>query len=244
GGTIQSLTATSLVVQRPDGSTTTYTLNSSTTYQKGQSATTFSALSPGDRVAVQVSAPGSTVATSVRILEPMIGGTIQSITGTQIVVADQQGFWRTIDLSSSTTYEKAGTTVSLSALKVGDMITATGTIASDHTALNADSVTVQLPHFAGKVTSVTGDTITITRPDGTTSTITVTSSTTYLSGGSSSSLSAIAVGSFVDAEGAVTGTNAMTASIIHVSNGVPQGGPRQGPGGGPQGGPGGPGVGR
>jgi hypothetical protein len=46
------------------------------------------------------------------------------------------------------------------------------------------------------------------------------------------------VGSFVDAQGTATSTNALTAMTVHVMNGGPHGGPRQGPGGG-FGGPGG-----
>jgi preprotein translocase subunit YajC len=216
----------------------TYTLNSSTSYYKGQATSTFAALSPGERVGVQVSTAGSTVASSVRILEPMLVGTVQSVSDTQIIVADQQGFWHTIDISSSTSYQKAGALISLSSIKVGDMVSASGTIASDHTSLNADSVTVMLPHLGGKVTAVSGDTITIARPDGSTGTITVNSATTYFSGSSSTSLAAVTVGSFVDAQGTATSTNALTAMTVHVMNGGPHGGPRQGPGGG-FGGPGG-----
>ncbi len=101
-----------------------------------------------------------------------LGGKIQSITssngGYTIIVTDREGFWRTIQTGSSTTFSQvtrpvstpssgsSGTSASSpatpptpptpaaldpSTLKAGDFVSAQGSVDANHTTLNASSVT-------------------------------------------------------------------------------------------------------
>lgn len=64
---------------------------------------------------------------------PHLDGTVVSANGSSIVITDREGFQRTIDVSSTTTY-----TDGLSATPaVGTRIHAEGTVAADHTSLSA-----------------------------------------------------------------------------------------------------------
>lgn len=154
GGTVTAVSPTSLTVSRPDGTSVTYTLSSSTKYQQGRTATTFSALGVGDHVAVRTatsssSSTTSAVATEVDIIPPRIGGVVQSVStsgsSTTIVVADAQGFWRTIVTSASTTYRQNGSTVTSPTITAGEHISASGSIDANHTTLDATNVIIGRP---------------------------------------------------------------------------------------------------
>ncbi|MBN9389687.1 MAG: hypothetical protein J0I20_16795 [Chloroflexi bacterium] len=141
---------------------------------------------------------------------------------------------RTITVSDSTTYTKGGQSSQLSAIAVGDRVNAEGTLSSDGNSLTALQVNIQLPHYAGKVTSVNGSTIVIDER-GTSRTIEVTADTKYQNGpNQTASLSDVKTGEFINAEGSVDSSGKMTASVVNV------GGPA-GPGAGGPGMPGGPG---
>lgn len=155
-GSVTAVSPTSLTVSRPSGSSVTYTLNSATTYRQGQVDATYSALAVGEHVAVQTAAPSSSsssstpaVATQVDIILPTISGAVQSVstsgTTTAIVVADAQGFWRTIVTSSATTYSDDGTTVTSPTITSGEFISAEGTIDANHTTLDASHVSIGKP---------------------------------------------------------------------------------------------------
>jgi hypothetical protein len=147
---------------------------------------------------------------------------------------------KTITVSGSTTYTKGGQSSQLSALAVGDRINAEGTLSSDGNSLTALQVSIQLPHYAGKVTGVNGSTIVIDER-GTSRTIEVTADTKYQNGSNSASLSDVKTGEFINAEGSVDSSGKMTASTVNVG-GPGAGGPgfpggKMGPGRGGMGGP-------
>ncbi len=81
-----------------------------------------------------------------------------------------------------------------------------------------------MPRVAGQVSAVSGDSVTVKGPDGTTSTVTLTDATTYSAGPQGTATkSSIAVGSFIMAEGTIGGDGALTALHVDV-------GPSIGPG--------------
>ncbi len=155
GGTVTAVSPTSLTVSRPDGTPVTYTLTSSTTYQKDRAASTYAALAVGERVAVRTSAPPSSSSTTpataveVDIVSPHLGGVVQSVStsgsASTIVVADAQGFWRTIITSASTTYTDNGSSVSSPTITKGEFVNAAGSIDANHTTLDATSVAIGKP---------------------------------------------------------------------------------------------------
>lgn len=140
---------------------------------------------------------------------------------------------KTITVSGSTAYTKGGQSSSLSAIAVGDRIEAAGTLSSDGNSLTALQVNVQLPHYAGKVTSVNGSTIVIDER-GTSRTVEVTADTKYQNGSNSAALSDVKTGENISAEGSVDSSGKMTATSVQVGHPAGPVGPDGfgGPGGG------------
>lgn len=144
GGTVISFTASSLTVKQPDGTSTTYTITSSTTFKEGEATVSAAALAAGEHVAVQVSSSSATTAALIDIQLPTLVGTVTSVDGTTIVVRDVEGFSRTIVTSGSPTFTKAESTsvATLTDVTVGSIIRASGTIDSNQTTLDATLVSV------------------------------------------------------------------------------------------------------
>ncbi len=90
----------------------------------------------------------------------------------------------------------------------------------------------------GQVASVSGSTITVTGRNSQSQAILTTDKTTYDLDGTASSLSAIAAGQFIHAEGTTDSAGAFTATAVHTSATPPQGRGHGGRGG--HGGHGGP----
>lgn len=178
---------------------------------------------PATFAAAGQSTPSSTSGTAARGMDGghMRGGpggdlTVSSVSGSDIVAKDENGASVTIHTSSSTTIERAGTKISLSALTSGTAIDVRGARNSDGT-ITATDVSVALPVYAGVVTKISGNTITITSPrDNTTQTISVSSSTTYTRAGVSASLSDVAVGSEIAAEGTVNSDKSLAAARVDI----------------------------
>jgi hypothetical protein len=122
---------------------------------------------------------------------------------------------KTITVSDSTTYLTGGQASQLSGIAVGDRIEAVGTASSDGNSLTALQVTVQLPHYQGQVTSVSGSTI-VLQDRGTSRTIEVNSSTQYQNGQAAASLSDVKTGLDISVEGKVDASGNMTASVVQI----------------------------
>lgn len=159
--TVTAVTATSLTVTTPTGRTVTYALTSSTKYRKDGAKASASAVTDGELVVVRTAGPpappapssssaASPTAIAVVVVSPHVAGLVHSITtsGTSstIVVTDAQGFWHTIVTSSaSTTYTDNGKSVTSPTITTGMFVVATGTIASNHTTLDATTVHIGIP---------------------------------------------------------------------------------------------------
>ena len=140
--------------------------------------------------------------------------TITAINGSNLSLRTADGWTRTITVTSATTYTKAGETIALADLDVGDQVHFRQTLEDDGT-YTIDAVVVVLPHVGGEVTAVSGSTITVAKRDGTSVTIKVTADTTYQVGdGDSAALSDIAVGAFVIAEGTENSDGSLTAARV------------------------------
>jgi hypothetical protein len=158
GAVVKSISPTSVTISRPGGTTMTVTTNGSTQYREGLVKVSRSALAVGEHVAVlspmalpvppsggkPATAASSTTkaATLIEIILPGVSGKVVSVSGSTIVVQDSEGFWRTVDVTSGTAYESAGKTATESAVKKGELISASGAIASNHTTLDASAVAV------------------------------------------------------------------------------------------------------
>ena len=140
--------------------------------------------------------------------------TITAISGSNLSLKTADGWTRTIAVTSDTTFEKAGETIALADLEVGDQVHFKQTKQDDGT-YTIDAVVVVLPHIGGQVTAISGSTITVEQRDGTSATIKVTSDTTYRVGDdTSAALSDIAVGDFVVGEGTENSDGSLTAARV------------------------------
>jgi Domain of unknown function (DUF5666) len=171
--------------------------------------------------------------------------TVSSVSGGTITAKQGDGTSVTVHTTSSTRYERAGKTVDSSQVKSGTQISVQGTKNSDGS-FAATVISIVLPQADGKITQISGSTITVSERNGT-KTIHVTSSTTYdkVTRGSSgpttssASLSDLKVGTYIDAEGSQNSDGGINAEAVHIEPDFTAGG-GHGPGwGGPGwGGPG------
>jgi hypothetical protein len=161
----------------------------------------------------------------------MFGGIeITAISGNDISLATDDGWTRTITVDSGTTYSKSGDTIALGDLAVGDQIGFRQTLEDDGT-WTIDSIAVIPPHAGGEVTAVSGNTITVERRDGATSTINVDGSTTYTVNGDSAALADVKVGMLLVAEGTENSDGSLDATTVKAGDrGELRGPGRGGPG--------------
>ena len=139
---------------------------------------------------------------------------ITAINGNNISLKTEDGWTRTITVDLGTTYTKAGATISLGDLKVGDEVGFKQTLESNGT-WSIDSITVILPTAGGQVTKIDGSTITVTRRSGSTATIRVDAQTKYsVNGNDGAALSDIKVNMFLVAEGTKNSDGSLTARNI------------------------------
>jgi hypothetical protein len=141
--------------------------------------------------------------------------TITSISGSNLSLETEDGWTRTIAVTPTTTITKDGQTIDAGALSVGDRIRFRQTQGSDGS-FTITAIQVVQPKVAGTVTAVTGDGITVTTRDGSSRTITTTSSTTYRLGGAAASRSDVTIGSTILAAGTEGSGNAFTATSVTI----------------------------
>ena len=160
------------------------------------------------------------------------GVTISSIDGSSLSLKTADGWTRTITVSSATKITRAGATISVSGLKVGDQVAFRESKATDGS-YTINAISVVLPRVFGQVTATTASTITIKQLGGTTTTIHVSSATTFqVSGASKATIADIKAGMTITAEG----TQAADGSFDALSVGgfqvrLPQPGGHKTPGG-------------
>jgi len=142
------------------------------------------------------------------------GITITAISGSSISLETKDGWTRTISVDSGTTFTKSGASIALADLAVGDQVRFQQTLESDGT-YSIDSIAVVLPKVGGTVTAISGSTITVNQPDGTSATVNVTAGTTYeVAGASGKALSDVTVGMILVAEGPTNSDGSLTATAV------------------------------
>jgi len=140
--------------------------------------------------------------------------TIKAIDGSNLSLATDDGWTRTITVTSTTTITKGGATIAVGDLAVGDQIRFSQTKGTDGT-FTITAIRVVLPTIAGKVTAINGNDITVTQRDGTTATIHVNGATTYqVRGVTTATLSDIKVGAFIAAEGTLRTDGSLDAARV------------------------------
>lgn len=139
--------------------------------------------------------------------------TITAISGSDISLETDDGWTRTITVTSTTTITKGGSAIAVGDLAVGDHVRFAQDKATDST-YSVTAIVVVLPTIAGEVTAIDGNTLTVTQRGGTTATIHVDSDTTYRVNGAAGSLSDIKVGSVIVAEGTQRSDGSLDAALV------------------------------
>jgi hypothetical protein len=161
-----------------------------------------------------------------------VGGDVTALTDASITVVTPDGTANTYTINSSTVITDRRQVATAASLALGENVLVTASTAD---ASVAASIDIEPAVIAGRVSAVSGDTITVTGPNDATGSIDVSSTTTYSKSGASASLSDVSVGSFVFAQGTF-GSSPTTIDAATVGIGSP--GPGSGPGDGPGPGPG------
>ncbi len=141
--------------------------------------------------------------------------TITSISGSNLSLKTEDGWTRTIAITSATTITKDGVAIAAGDLAVGDQIRFRQSRASDGT-FTITAIDVVQPRIGGTVTAVTADSITVTGRDGASHTITTTNATTYRLGGAAATRSDVVVGSMIIAAGSTGTGDSFTASTVTI----------------------------
>jgi hypothetical protein len=218
-GAIQTLNNSgfTLLARKPSGTgTVTVNVSSSTKIQEAQLSISLSDLQAGESVIVfgDKGSSGSLNALLVRV--HLVRGQVTAIKGNTITLGrGLKGAEISVTTSAATKYYLAGQQVAASQLRVGDVVGVAGTI-SNKTSVTATAIFIRQPRVAGRVTSVSGNAITLQTRGGVTWTVTVDSSTKYLKDGQPASLSDVQKGSLIEVVGVRSGDNAITASIVHI----------------------------
>lgn len=144
----------------------------------------------------------------------MAGGVVTAISDSSITVEDLSGTSTTYAITSSTTFSEGAATIELSQVTVGEHVSIQ---VSSSDATTATGVNVMPAMLVGQVTSVVGDTVAITDPEGFTRTIVVGSSTTYSESGATAALGDVTVGTLISARGQVDANHtALDASSVMI----------------------------
>lgn len=221
--TVTSINGQKITAKRLDGTTVTIVTTSSTVYTRAGMPVNASAITTGKNIHVRgtMNSDGSITAVQVDIVLPGYHGLVTAVNGSTITVQDRSGTKRTIKVSSSTSFLRAGQAISLSDIKSGEQVGAAGTLNSDGS-LNAEVVHIDLPHVGGQVTKISGSTITTSDRHGT-HTIQVSSSTVFMNDQTQQriSLSSLKVGDNIHAEGTLNSDGSLAALIVHLGPQAP-----------------------
>ncbi len=143
--------------------------------------------------------------------------TVTAITPTLVSVAGSDNFAGSYSLTPTTTYFEGTQSTTFASLALGEHVHVTTSATTPTTAV---SVNIELAKVEGKVTAISGDTLTISSSRGAIHPVVVGPATTYSQNGSSTTLASVVVGSEIEASGVadVTGTtlNAVRVEVAPV----------------------------
>lgn len=162
-----------------------------------------------------------------------IGGvTVAAIDGSNLSLKTADGWTRTITVTSTTKITRAGQAIGVADLKAGDAISFRESKASDGT-YTITAISLVLPRVFGQVTATTADTITIKQLGGTTTTIHVSSATTFqVLGLTKPTIADLKAGMTITAEGTQASDGSFDAlSVSGFQFRTPQPGNHRTPGG-------------
>ena len=221
-GVVSTVSSTSVTITDHSGTPSTFAITGTTTFLEGKTTVLPAALIMGSHVAIQVSASALMTALSIEIAPPRpicVSGLVTAASLTSVTITGHNGTPDTFAITGTTTYAEGKTTVLPAALVAGEDAQIKALSSAPTT---ATSINISLVRVSGKVTLITGDTITVQGFKGVTSTIvTDPPATTFTKDGATAALTDVAVGDFVSAQGLVGATpttlDASSVSIFDLS---------------------------
>ncbi len=182
--TVTAVSGSKVSLATSDGWTRTITVPSDAKITKGGEPATIADVSVGDtvRFGQKKNDDGTYTITALAIVLPRAAGSVTAVDANSFTIKVRGNTTETINTNSSTKYHLDNADGSRSDLKVGSVVSVTGEQANTGN-MTATSVTIILPRVGGTVDSVSGNTITVLRRDGTKLTVHVGSATTIGVGG-------------------------------------------------------------
>ena len=223
--TVTAISGNDISLKTDDGWTRTITVTADTKVTKGGQAATLADVKVGDpvRFAEQKNADGTWTITALAVILPQTAGTVTAVGPDSITITGRDGTSQTIHTNAGTTYHRGDAGGSRSDVKVGSTVVATGERGSDGS-LTATSVTVLPARVVGTVSAVSGDRVTITRRDGTTLTVHVSSATTIrVPGVAQPTISDVEPGMPIVVEGSQRPDGSLDATAIRAGGRGPAG---------------------
>ncbi len=145
-------------------------------------------------------------------------GIASGVSSTSITVTPHDGTAATFAIGSSTTVSEGSTAATAAALANGQRVCVEPSTSS---ATTAGAIRIILSAVRGRVTAVSGNTITVQGRNLLTESVLVGSATTYTKGGVSATLADVTVGEKICATGLVdTTNNVLDALTVKISSGV------------------------
>ena len=216
---IASINGANLDLKTDNGWTRMIAVTSTTKITKGGQTIAIGDLKVGDavRFAETRNTDGSYAITAIQVVVPQVVGTVTGVTADGFTLTSRKNAKWTITVTGTTSYLVGGAAGSKADVTVGANVAVAGSQTSD-SALTALTVRIELPRVIGKVTAKTTDTITVQPLGGGTATIHVGSGTTYrVPGATSPSLTDIAVGTVIGAQGRQRADGSLDATIVQAA---------------------------
>jgi hypothetical protein len=141
-----------------------------------------------------------------------VGGIVTALGTNSITIQHHSGTPVVYTTTSATTYRLGTTPTTVAALAVGENV---DVALSSTTPTTVTAVDVDLANVEGKVTAISGNTITLGSGSDT-RTVTVGTATTYTLGHAASALSAVVVGSHIEARGVAMSSSALNAMSVKI----------------------------
>jgi len=212
---VTAISGSSISLKTTDGWTRTITVTSDTKLTKAGATITTADIAVGDTVRFSETrnTDGTYAITAVEVVVPVVSGSVSAVSDTGFTIKGRDGVAQVVTVNASTTFALGSASGSKADVTVGADVTVAGPQATDGS-ITAIKVTIILPRVVGQVSATSSGGLTLTRPDGTTLKVNVSSTTTYqVVGKTSAALSDITAGMTV----VVTGTQRADGSLDAVS---------------------------
>jgi uncharacterized protein (DUF1330 family) len=220
-GKVTAISGNTITISGEHSGLRTVVVSATTTYTLDHAPSTLGAITVGSEIGalgIIGSTPNTLNAISVKIHQPKlhtrVEGTVTALGANTLTVQSHHGTPVVYTTTATTTYFLGKTASTVAALAVGENVDLTLTSTTPQT---VTSVEIDLAKFEGKVTAISGNTITISGEHSGLRTVVVSATTTYTLDHAPSTLGAITVGSEIGALGLIGSTpNTLNAISVKI----------------------------